>query len=456
MNRSLQIPRVLIAAALVLTACGAASASTAPINDTPINDTPINDTPINVTPTNDTPTTDPRITSSAATSVELPPLAITGADGSITVVRGGAVAGVYPDARLAVDGHTLVSATPSSNGTKVEWVDISTGRSAGSAMLDGTFELSALDEPGESAVVVSPAAAVTGSDIAGARTSTELAIIRKPVDPAQPAAVVYRTTVSGNVLPEMLGPSYPDVPGSVFMLEYLPADHPAAYRVRVLDTSSGRLAVPLDLREKIQAADESMAGISRAQVMVPSRKLLLTVYRGRNPDGSVYAFVHALRYDGIQDGPWPGTYCLDIPDSLQLQASPASVAVSADQETMFIANGSGTIGSLRVRDLDDHTHAPALHSFGQVKDMTDHAPAIAASDSAVWVAYGKAVTELHPSDLVQRQRFMLPDDVLALTSSPAGLVAVGASAITLLDQHGAVLGRWPVAVDQPRRVALVP
>lgn len=393
----------------------------------------------------------------ASTASSVPTLAITSANGSVTVVRKGADAGTFSNARLAIDGHTLVSSAPSSTDTtKVEWIDIATSEFLGSVTLKGALELASIDETGEWATMVSPAAAPVGDDIAGGRPSTEVAIARKPTAADQPGNVVYRATLPGNVFPEMVGPAYGGVPSSVFMLEYLPPDHPAAYRVRVLDTRSGTLYIPSDLREKVQAADETMAGISRAQVIVPNRKVLLTLYRGRNPDGTLYSFIHALRYDGIEDGPWSGTYCLDLPDSLQLQSSPGSVAISPDQQMMFIANGSGVLGSFQVRDLDDHSKAPELHATGQLKDTTDHAPAITASSDSVWVAYDNAVSELNPADLGLRQRFTLPDPALAIATVTAGLIAVSESAVSLVDLHGTVLERLAINVTHPVRVAVVP
>ena len=437
--------RFLVAAALIVTACGSAAAGTSPNTGAATSGEPA--------------TTAPAVTI-VGEPMALPTLAITSADNTITVVRAGIVVGVYPQARLAVDGHTLVRSMPGPNGaTTVEWIDLSTGTSTGSATIpagvSGPLELAALDEQGNSAVVVSAAAAAVGEDIAGARSSSEIVIVSRPAAPTPTGKVVYRTTVPGNVVPEMLSPSDAGTPASVFTVEYLPANHPAVYRVRVLDTSTSTLAIPADLREKVQAADESMAGISRAQVMVPTRKLLLTLYRGRNPDGTLYAFVHALRYDGIPDGPWPGTYCLDLPDSLQLQASAASVAVSPDQSMLFFANGNGILGSFRVADLDDHHQSPAVHSTGQLKNTSTHAPAITATDVALWVAYDSTVVELDPADLGQRQMFVLADDVLAMVPSDSNLIAVGPTAVTMFGADGVVHGRWPIAVTDPRRVTVV-
>lgn len=433
MNRSL-----LLVGSLALSACSTASAS------------------LSATTDGATVATTATPSSVASTPSLVPTLAITSADGAVTVVRDGADTGTFAHARLAVDGHTLVSSAPSSpDATLVKWIDIATGKFLGSATVKGTVELASIDETGEWATMVSPASAPVGDDIAGGRSSTDVVIARKPAAADQPGNVVYHATLPGNVLPEMVGPPYGGVPSSVFMLEYLPADHPAVYRVRVLDTGSSTLYIPSDLREKVQAADESMAGISRAQVMVSSRKLLLTLYRGRNPDGTLYSFIHALRYDGIDEGPWPGTYCLDLPDSLQLQSSAGSAAVSADQQMMFIANGSGVLGSFQVRDLDDRSKAPALHATGQVKDTANHAPAITASSDAVWVAYDNAVSELNPADLGLRQRFTLPDPVLAIATAAAGIIAVSEAAVSVVDIHGTVLERIAINVGHPVRVAVV-
>ncbi len=389
-----------------------------------------------------------------ADAVQLPTLAVISASGSITVVRGGAVSATYAHARLAVDGHTLVHSVAAAGRTTVEWTDIADGTPAGSVTIDGTFELAALDEAADTAAVVSPPGDPTGDDIAGGRASTELAVVRRPAVPGQSGTLLHRDVLAGNVEPEMISSSAVGAPLSVFLLEYLPAAHPEVYRVRVLDTATGTMTIPLDLREKTEAADEAMAGISRSQVTVADRKLLLTLYRGRNPDGTLYAFVHALRYDTTDAPGWPGTYCLDLPDSLQLQSSPGAAATSTDQKTMFIANGRGTIASLRVSDLDDRSSPPGLHATSQLDVSADHAPAITATDDSVWVGYGNVVAELDPTTLTARRRFTVPDDILAMTATATNLITVNESAITITDLTGSVVGRLPLDVAHPIKVAV--
>lgn len=167
-----------------------------------------------------------------------------------------------------------------------------------------------------------------------------------------------------------------------YVLEYLPPEAPARYRVRQLDLTAGRV-MPIMTRDK-RVIEEEMRGRGRMQALAPDRRTLYTLYTRQEdhvhardttqaggtgrPSGAL-AFVHVLSLDGG----W--AYCLDLPLPFGMGPAPAhALAVSPGGRWLFVADRySGAIAVAGTERL-------ALERIMRIKDVP---PA------------GQAVTPLH-------------------------------------------------------------
>lgn len=108
---------------------------------------------------------------------------------------------------------------------------------------------------------------------------------------------------------------------ALFVLDWLPADKPDHYRVRLLDLADGQM-YPLLTRDKVPVpagAEEQMRGRGRQAVLSADKQVLYTLYT-HQPEhqhtrnllngtrNHVHAFVHVLHLTQR----W--AYCLDLPD----------------------------------------------------------------------------------------------------------------------------------------------
>ncbi len=285
--------------------------------------------------------------SADAASSLAPAFVLADADGRVGVVGGdGRLAAVRDDAwrsTLSLDGRYVVSTVVVATGdTKVAWdVVPSADVLGGTVLAGGEFDLAATQVGGHLAALVNPASAPGDGTIAGGRSSTTIVLAAPDV------GEVARYELAGNVVPEAFGSTQrPDgIPAQMFMLEYLPAEAPLRYRVRVLDTMTGALSLPLNLRFKGgPPVDQEMAGITRGQVLAGDHGLLFTLYRGTNdmPHGHPSAFVHTL---DLYDGVW----CLDVPDEMELEQVPGALATYGDR--LYVASANGTVGAYSIADL---------------------------------------------------------------------------------------------------------
>jgi hypothetical protein len=244
---------------------------------------------------------------------------------------------------LGLDGSYAVSTVLVGPGdTKVAWDALPSMEVLGGTVLVGEqLEVAATQVRGHLTALVNPAEELGPEAIAGGRSATSV-VIASPE-----AGEVARYELAGNVVPEAFGTAVrPDgFPAQLFMLEYLPADAPTRYRVRVLDTATGDLALPANLRDKAgPPVDQEMAGVTRGQVLAGDHGLLFTLYRGTSdmPNGHPYAFVHTL---DLFDGVW----CLDIPAETELEHLDGALATYGDR--LYVASANGTVGAYSISDL---------------------------------------------------------------------------------------------------------
>ena len=145
----------------------------------------------------------------------------------------------------------------------------------------------------------------------------------------------------------------------LFVLEWLPAEAPDRYRVRLMDLATGALN-PLLTRTKVPVppgAEEEMRGDSRQAVLSPDRKVLYTLYTHQpghqhtrdllaGSRSTVHAFVHVLHLEQR----W--AYCLDLPHPFGEGPAEAH-AIAVDPTGRRLAVVDVASGSLAYADTEN-------------------------------------------------------------------------------------------------------
>ena len=297
----------------------------------------------------------------------------------------------------------------------VEWHDLRTDVITGEVMIDGDFRPTAVAQDGELVALIE-----------SAPNSTTVVL-------ATPASgEMRRWTFDSDVVPEAFAnahvPEGDGLPIGVFVIEYLAKD---TYRVRVIDTATGQLGLPLNLRDKAETVDEVMTAVSRTAVFEPMHQLLFTLYQDATEGGEdLGAFIHTL---GLINGVW----CLDVPPELGLADHPGALAVSPDGTRVYAASSTGGVAGYVVDDLTDVSlpmpTARATASLGAESARV----AIGASNDEVVVALGGRLFRLDPVTLEIRESITWDMEIEALTVLDDGsIVIVGTRRMTLVSADG--------------------
>ena len=289
-----------------------------------------------------------------------------------------------------------------------------TGESTGVASIEGAQLLPTVtDTSGRYVALVSEAAEQREGAIAPGRASSTIVIADREHGER------YRTTLPGNFYPEAFGitDASSGEPDTIYLLEYLPAEAPTHYRVRVLHTATGETGLPVNLRFKSQEVDAEMAGISRTQVVSGhDGGLVFTLYRGVAGEGDRhgYAFVHTL---GLAGGVW----CLDIAPEMELDTQTGALVVAGDR--LVVASANGTVGKYDIAAVVDPTRQPVMDVVTQYLHPEGD-PVLAATDDRVWVAWGNLVYELDATtlEMVAGEPRRVAGTVSALTAIGDGLL----------------------------------
>jgi hypothetical protein len=357
-------------------------------------------------------------------------MALVDTDGQLAVVdSGGTVSNAWIkwSALVAPDETTAVLTLPPDtvrtlSHTKVAWASLPDGEPIGDLTIEGVItEATATSLDGELVALNSLADDPVDGAIAGARDGTNLLIASRT------SGLMYKTSLDGNFMAEAFSQRLtPEgIPAQVFLLEYLPADHPTYYQVRVLSTETGDISPPLNLRDKSVTLDQQMPGYSRSHVVADDHGLLFTLYIGSGgPDAPhPFAFVHTLDF---ADGVW----CLDVDQQLDLTNEAGSLAVGGDR--LYVASANGWVGSFSIPSITDPTRSPAMDWTVQVASAGSSAPAITADERGAFIAFDDG-----PDELIH----VRPDGT---TGEPIDLAGTGTQALTITDTGdvAAVGGDW--------------
>ncbi|HZX53924.1 MAG TPA: hypothetical protein VFE86_04550 [Ilumatobacteraceae bacterium] len=362
-------------------------------------------------------------------------LALTTTDGHVVTFSPNDDPVVTPGV-MAPSGNVVVSADSNAGRTLVEWHHLRNDAISATAQLDGELRPTAVAQDGKLVALV-------GSS--GTTTTVVLATPSK--------GEVRRWQFDSVLVPEAFSNVFQEgvdgLPMGVFVIEYL-AEH--TYRVRVIDTTSGQLGLPLNLRDKSQTVDEVMTAVSRTAVFEPNNQLLFTLYQDATEDGeNVGSFIHTL---GLFNGVW----CLDVPEALGLADHPGALAVTPNGSRLFAASSTGGVAGFAVSDIT--TFSPAMPAARKTAALDASAArvAIGASATEVVVGLGGKLFRLDPATLTVRDSFTWDMDVEALTALDNGsIVMVGSGRMTMVSADDQIVAErvLPAAMNDVSRVAVV-
>jgi hypothetical protein len=336
---------------------------------------------------------------------------------------------------MSPTGKVVVSASYMGGRTMVEWHQVRNDEIAPPVMLDGDFRPAALAQDGKLAALIS-----------SGTTSTTVVL-------ATPSGgEVRRWTFDSVIVPEAFAnafdPAGDGLPIGVFVIEYLAKD---TYRVRVIDTATGQLGLPLNLRSKGQTVDEVMTAVSRTAVFDPMNQMLFTLYQDASEGGeNVGSFIHTL---GLVNGVW----CLDVPKELGLADHPGALAISPDGSRLYAASSIGGVAGYAVDDITSSPDMPKARTVISLGASAQRA-AIGASDHEVVVALGGSIFRRDPATLVDRDHFTWDMSVDALTVLDDGsVIIVGSGRMTLVSPDDQILDEriLPSDMGEVTRVAVV-
>lgn len=437
------IPRkqTAVAFTFVLTSCGAAGASSSDVasdvssaDESSITKPTINDFGDTVAPGGVGITSPQGITDA---EVAFPArLALTTKDGKIVTFSPHEDPIVTPGVPSPT-GEVVVSASSMQGRTMVEWHDVKTDKITGELQLDGKLRPTAVAQDGKLVALIDTT-----------ETSTTV-VLATPTEGEK-----RRWTFDAQLMPEAFAnafePTGDGLPIGVFAIEYLTAD---SYRVRVIDTASGALGLPLNLRDKSQHVDEVMTAVSRTAVFEPVNQLLFTLYQGAEAWGEDEAgsFVHTL---GLVNGVW----CLDVPDELSLEDNAGALTVSPDGQRLYVASGAGGVAAFVVSDLTNGTpQEPQARTIAAL-DASAAVVAIGASNDEVVVALGGSIFRLDPITLALRDSFVWDMTIEALTVLDDGsLVIAGTGRMTMVSPQDEIMAErvLPTEATEAVRLAVV-
>jgi hypothetical protein len=360
-------------------------------------------------------------------------LALTTKDGHVVTFSPHATP-VVTAAVMAPTGKVMVSADALGGHTTVKWHDLRTDAISTSIQIDGDFHPAAVAQDGKLVALISPG-----------ETSTTVVL----ATPSQ--GEMRRWTFDAVVVPEAFDNAFDapsdGLPMGVFVIEYLAAH---TYRVRVIDTATGELGLPLNLRDKGQTVDEVMTAVSRTAVFEPVHQLLFTLYQDATEGGeNLGAFIHTL---GLINGVW----CLDVPPELGLADHPGALAVSPDGSRLYAASSVGGVAGYVVDDITNGTpEMPEARATAALGGSSSHV-AIGASNNEVVVALGGRLFRLDPTTLEVRDSFTWDMDIEALTVLDDGsIVIVGTGRMTLVSRHDNLQAERPIGdLAEVTRVAV--
>jgi len=332
----------------------------------------------------------------------------------------GGVRATWPEAAISLEGDWTVAVDDGA----ARWIDPAGGVDR-SAPAPAGLRPTITDPSGRWAVLAPPAPAVAPGEIGAARTTSHFVL-------TDGTGVELPFTLDGNFVPEAFGWMDGGRPMALQMIEYLPAAHPTRYRVRTLDLTTGTVGLPVNLQDKATPVDDNMAGTGRTQAYAGSNATLYTLYQPAESDPEYstweYGFVHTLAT------PYAGVFCIDLPEALGLTGHTGTLALSPDEQTLYVVTSVGRLGV--VRTAADVLAVTRTSDLGQT---SAEPPVMVAGSDHLWVGMGHRLLVVDPTTLQVTAQAELPAAVTALALDPTTHELLAADATTLR--------RWALGTD---------
>lgn len=310
---------------------------------------------------------------------------------------------------MSGDSSTLIQTAVAGDATTLTWRDTSDGRETFRRTLAGRWQVSAVSFDGRQAALADASyEPVPSGQLAANRTHSNIAIVSS-YDRA-PSVVA----LDGNLLPE----AFVQDRDALAVIEFLPAQHPTRYRVRILDVApSWFLNPPFKWNEK-ETLDQTMEGLRGANVVTNNGQFLYTLYRASNGT----AFVHAL------DLSMGSQYCIDLPPQVT-DARTGALAASADGQHLYVLTSTGTLVTIATNTVPEpgpsfQTQFPAVIAVAAIGSPdTGARPALAISDTSIYASLGHALITIDRATGATSTSRMT-DAATGLTAGPTGQVVL--------------------------------
>jgi hypothetical protein len=366
------------------------------------------------------------------------PLTIEVPTGSVLFERTGALA--------SPDGTRVYAASVANGRTVVETDDAISGSVLSTISVSGEHELEVVSGSGRAVALVEPLPKGWDPAVPVPRSWTDL-VVADPTGSAEPRTFRLR----GNYEPEAF--SLDD--GRLFLIQHLPAEAPAVYRVTMLDLTLGAV---FPVFGPYKGPPERMPGTRLEQILAPGADRLYTLYSSSRPGyaphdapvpaNATVSFVHVL---DLLEG-W--AHCVGLPEQLwKRPASEQAMAVSPDGATLYVVDPAvGVVVAMDTTTLE--TRVVDRLPFG-VEEGANASARVSADGGTLFVAAsGRTSTlfALGTSSFEIASRWSLDGPVsgLGLSADGGRLYVASADRVDVVDPlTGARLAGVPFASPGP-------
>jgi DNA-binding beta-propeller fold protein YncE len=339
---------------------------------------------------------------------DLGPVAVSPATGSTLTEGVGAVS--------SPDGSRLYSTSTQGGNTMLVVRDSANGDQVSSSTIPGTLDVRVASDSGSAVALMEPLPDGVDPWTPVPRSDTTI-VIADPTGAQDPRPYHLR----GNYEPEAF--SVED--SRLFLIQYLPAEAPAVYRVTVLDLADGDV---YEVHGRFKTAPERMPGIRLRQVFDASVSQLYTLYTTKS-------HAYAQNYGSWSDGDQPETfvhvlnlkrgwaYCAGLPKRFWGEpANAQAIAPSPDGSLLYIVDSMrGVVAAMNTRSLAiERTERLDLSALGGVRTSAQ----VSADGRTLYVGSrgdGTAVFAIDTTSLDVMHRWPMDGDVSGLGLSVDGL-----------------------------------
>jgi len=364
---------------------------------------------------------------------EAGPVAVQTATGSVLADAPGAV--------TSPDGSLWYRASHPGGGTRVETLDATTGAVLHELRLDGDLVVRVVSRTGHAVALMSP----RGDGVIPIPRSRTSIVVADPTGEGEPR----RYVLPGNFEPEAF--SIDD--SRLFLIQHLPAETPAVYRVTVMDLATGKVA---PVRGRFDSPPEQMAGIRLGQIWGPEARQLYTLYSSEQPSysqpvtGGVehppVSFIHVL---DTREG-W--AFCVTLPEAMRDHSSRGLVmAPSADGRHLYLVDTTtSNVAVVDLAALEVTRSGSVLHVAPGSETWLRPSALVSPNGRTLFVGgiNGWGLVAIDASTLRLTERLITDDVVWGLGSSVDGqrLYAALLNRLAVLDARtGAEIGSVPFA-----------